>query len=57
MWANPATGVSYVLVPGSGRHEHAGSCRDFTLTATRGREKSTRKGVACQTERGVWQIA
>lgn len=56
-WDNPGTGVNYVLVPGSGRRENAGSCRDFTLTATRGREKSTRKGVACQTERGVWKIA
>jgi surface antigen len=57
MWDNPATGVSYVLVPGSGRRESAGNCRDFTLVATRGHEKSTRKGVACQRERGVWKIA
>ncbi|HVY80239.1 MAG TPA: glycine zipper 2TM domain-containing protein [Steroidobacteraceae bacterium] len=57
MWDNPATGVSYVLVPGKGRGEQAASCREFTLIATRGREKSTRKGVACQTERGVWKIA
>jgi surface antigen len=57
MWDNPVTGVNYVLVPGDGRRENAASCRDFTLIATRGREKSTRKGVACQTERGVWRIA
>jgi surface antigen len=57
MWDNPDTGVNYVLVPGNATRENAGSCRDFTLIATRGREKSTRKGVACQSERGVWRIA
>lgn len=56
-WDNPATGVSYVLMPGAGRRENAGTCRDFTVVATRGREKSTRKGFACQTGRGVWKIS
>jgi surface antigen len=55
-WDNPATGVSYILVPGTGRRESAATCRDFTVVATRGGEKSTRKGVACRTGRGVWKI-
>jgi surface antigen len=56
-WNNPSTGVSYVLMPGAGRRENAETCRDFTVIASRGHDKSTRKGVACRTGRGVWKIA
>ncbi len=41
-WANRATGVSYVLIPGSGRKERSGMCRTFTLEAT-GRGGALRK--------------
>jgi surface antigen len=56
-WDNRATGVSYVLVPGEGRKSSAGMCRDFTLTAKSGSEKSRRTGKACQNSTGVWKIA
>lgn len=56
-WQNHETGVSYSLVPGAGRQERTGMCRDFTLVASAGAEKSKRTGRACQTSRGVWKIA
>jgi surface antigen len=55
-WNNPETRVSYVLVPGEVRTANAGTCRDFTLTATLGAEKSQRKGKACQNSVGVWKV-
>jgi surface antigen len=56
-WRNRATGVDYVLVPGEGRNRSAGTCREFTLTAKLGSEKSKRSGKACQNSTGVWKIA
>src|SRR5690606_10521410 len=55
-WENPATGVSYVLTPGDGRSEKAGTCRSFTLVASYGGQKSKRKGKACQSSIGVWKV-
>ena len=57
MWDNRATGVSYVLIPGDGRREKSGMCRNFTLEATgRGGQREKRTGRACQESRGVWKI-
>jgi len=55
-WENRTTGVSYSLVPGEGRQDGAGMCRDFTLVASAGAGKSKRTGNACQTSRGVWKV-
>lgn len=57
MWENRSTGVRYSLVPGAGRREGAVACREFTLEATAGRQKSKRSGKACQASQGVWKIA
>jgi len=56
-WENRTTGVSYTLVPGEGRQNDTGTCRDFTLLTSAGGERSKRAGRACQTSRGVWRIA
>lgn len=56
VWDNPVTHVSYALTPGEGRRGSKGICRDFTLLATRGTERSERKGQACQRSAGVWEI-
>jgi surface antigen len=57
MWDNRATGVSYVLIPGEGRREKSGMCRNFTLEASgRSGQREKRTGRACQESRGVWKI-
>lgn len=55
-WQNAATGVNYTLIPGDGRKSKTGTCRDFTLVALAGKQKSSQDGLACQTNEGVWQI-
>lgn len=55
-WTNPDTGVNFVLVPGSGSREAAGTCREFTLEASARGETSRRTGTACQTSPGIWKI-
>lgn len=57
MWENAASGIRYELTPGAGRKSGAATCRDFTLVAVAGAEKSSRRGTACQSEPGVWRIA
>jgi surface antigen len=55
-WVNEATGVHYELVPGA-KHVRSGStCREFMMRAVDGRNESSRAGVACQAEPGVWDI-
>lgn len=56
-WANESTGVRYEMVPGAERDRNGAPCRDFTLVAVDGRERSSREGVACQSQPGVWQLA
>jgi surface antigen len=56
-WTNAATGVSYSLVPGSGKKVNGKSCRAYSLTATRGKATEKRQGTACQTSVGVWSLA
>lgn len=55
-WTNEATGVSYRVVPGADRDRDGAACREFNFTAVAGSEKSTRQGLACESERGVWQV-
>jgi len=55
-WNNPATGVSYVVVPGAGEKLDGKSCRKFSLTASRGTATEKRSGTACQTSIGSWTI-
>lgn len=55
-WLNPATGVSYVVTPGTGQKQDGRPCRSFVLAATQGGKKDERRGTACQSDVGVWNI-
>jgi surface antigen len=55
-WTNEATGVSYRIVPGADRDRTGSTCREFNLTAIADYGRSSRQGLACESERGVWQI-
>lgn len=55
-WANESTGVQYRLVPGADRHRDGVLCREFTLTAEVRRERSSRSGLACRSQPGVWEV-
>ena len=57
VWMNEATGVRYEMVPGSALERSAAACREFTLQAVAGAEKSWRRGVGCQLQPGLWQLA
>jgi surface antigen len=56
-WTNESTGVRYEMSPGSERQRNGATCRDFTLVAVAGDARSSKRGVACPAEPGVWQIA
>lgn len=56
-WTNEVTGVSYQVVPGADRKRNGSTCREFTVTAIADSERSTRQGLGCESEPGVWQIA
>lgn len=55
-WVNSRTGVTYVLVPEAGDKSHGKACRKFVLTAQLGKKKEKRRGNACQTGAGRWEI-
>ena len=55
-WTNEVTGDSYQVVPGTDRDRNGSTCREFTFTAVAGSERSTRQGLGCESEPGVWQI-
>jgi surface antigen len=55
-WNNESTGVSYQLKPGANLKRDGSPCREFSLTAVAGSERSTRQGLACESERGGWEI-
>ncbi|HEX7080618.1 MAG TPA: RT0821/Lpp0805 family surface protein [Gammaproteobacteria bacterium] len=55
-WTNESTGVRYELLPGADRKRDGAACREFTMIAVAGREKTTRRGVACPSQPGVWRI-
>jgi surface antigen len=56
-WVNATTGVHYQLVPGRGMKSKGSSCRPFVLTATYGGKKEQRKGKACQSRAGEWNLS
>jgi surface antigen len=56
MWTNESTGVRYELSPGANRQRDGAACREFTMVAVAGREKSSQRGLACQAGQGVWQV-
>jgi surface antigen len=55
-WTNVSTGVRYDVSPGADRTKNGTVCRDFKLSAVSGQNKSSKSGVACQSQSGVWQI-
>lgn len=55
-WTNDDTGVRYEVVPGADRARNGMTCREFTFTAVGASDKSTRQGLGCESEPGVWQI-
>lgn len=56
-WTNSATGVSYVLVPDAGKKSKGKACRGFVLTGTLDGKKEERRGKACQSSAGRWQVS
>jgi len=56
IWTNESTGVRYELAPGADRERNGASCREYTMIAVAGRERSSRRGLACQSQPGVWQV-
>ena len=56
-WKNESTGVRYELAPGADRESNGAACREYKLVAVANGQKSSRNGVACQSQPGVWQIA
>jgi surface antigen len=55
-WSNEATGVQYRLSPGADRERNGLACREFTMVSTAGRQRSSQRGLACQSRAGVWEI-
>jgi surface antigen len=55
-WTNEVTGINYQVVPGADRNRDGSTCREFTFTAVDGPDRSTRRGLGCESEPGVWQI-
>lgn len=56
LWTNAATGVRYELSPGADRRRNGITCREFDIVAVAGREKSSKAGLACEAQPGVWQV-
>ena len=56
-WTNEAAGQRYEMTPGNASPRHGASCREYTLVTIVGRERSSKTGVACQSQPGVWQAA
>jgi surface antigen len=56
LWTNDSTGVQYELLPGADRERDGTACREFTLVAVAGGEKTSRRGVACQPQPGAWEL-
>jgi surface antigen len=57
VWTNEATRVRYEMTPGRELRRNGAACREFTLVAVAGKEKSSRRGIACPEQPGLWQIA
>jgi surface antigen len=55
-WMNESTGVQFELVPGEEQPRNGAVCRQFSMATLDGSARSSRNGVACQTEPGVWEM-
>ena len=53
-WTNGPT--MYRMIPGADSERNGSTCREFTLRASAGSDQSTQQGLACQSERGAWEI-
>jgi surface antigen len=56
VWSNVVTGVRYELAPGADRVRNGSVCREFTLAAAGHGEQSSRRGLACRSRAGQWQV-
>lgn len=56
VWVNESTGVRYELSPGADRDRDGATCRDFTMVSIAGGRRSSDRGLACQSQPGVWQV-
>jgi surface antigen len=56
-WTNEASGLRYEMSPGTGTTRNGTPCREYTLVTVAGSQRSSQKGVACQSQPGVWQAA
>jgi surface antigen len=56
IWTNESTGVRYELAPGAVSKRSGAACREYTMVAVAGKERSSRRGLACQSQAGVWQM-
>jgi surface antigen len=56
VWTNESTGVRYELEPGRERNRDGASCRQFRMTAVADGRRSSQRGLACQSQPGVWEI-
>jgi surface antigen len=56
-WTNETSGVRYELSPGADRARNGAACREFTLVTVAGKDKVSKRGVACQSQPGVWQVS
>jgi len=56
-WTNAASGLSYEMSPGAGSTRNGAQCREYTLVTIAGRDRSSQKGLACQSQPGVWEAA
>lgn len=57
VWTNESTGVRYELTPGRDRLQNGAACREFALVTAAGDQRSSKNGLACPSQPGVWQIA
>jgi surface antigen len=53
-WSNDS--ATYRMIPGANREQDGSACREFTLHAAAGSDQTVRQGLACQSERGEWEI-
>ena len=56
-WTNESTGVRYEMALGADRKRTDAACREFTLLAVAGQGASSQRGIACQSQAGLWQLA
>ena len=55
-WTNSEKGVKYEMALGTGTEKHGDSCRAYILLSIVGTVKTFRRGVACQSKAGVWNV-